>query len=996
MLSLISLKLPFEKINSFMPTGQFFAIVLLSLFFALIAVSNPVHAQAWRAGKIIDDYTFANTSTMSSAQIQTFLNSKVSSCDTNGQQNSEFGGPDLNKDGRVQRWEWGKANYNQTTFPCLKDYTQGGKKASQIIYDVAQKYQINPQVLIVLLQKEQGLITDTWPLNIQYRSATGYGCPDTAPCDSQYYGLTNQLDWAAKMFRAILNASPSWYTPYVLGNNTIRFNPDASCGSSVVNIENRATQALYNYTPYQPNSATIAAPMGATVSCGAYGNINFLRYFNAWFGVTYNLGYATTWTGQSSHPTLNPGQSFTGFVTYRNSGSVAWYDNNSNPVRIATDEPINRASDFALNDTWGGDKNRLSLLFDTVYDKDGNEYSSNPHVVKPGESVKFSYTITVPENYPAGTYKEFFKPIAEGSKSTILTSPSKAWINITVNTARKSQYVSQSSNLTLRGGEQKSSYIDFKNTSNFTWYDNITAGKNGGTPVRLASVNSSANTNQSSQLGDSAWGTDRNRPSGVFSAVFNKSGQQYASNPHAVAPGETARFSFTMTAPGNASPASVRTYFAPVIDGGAGIIPVTNSLGSPISVWTDTSIIAGSALRPQQDSINLTINPRTQSSINYQFKNTGSTTLSQANTTLNIVSGSASALKDTSWPSDSIIGRLNQTQVAPGEIATFTAIFNAPSTKSSSTFSVSPYVSDSQIGLGDIKTSISTPNPIYSATYAGQSSYPTINQGSSTRSVLLYRNSGNTPWYDVTSVPSGAQPTVLATTNAINRKSVFSAGFATNNRASIEFSAVYKADGSPASNQHIVQPGEIAEFTFNLAASQRVKPGVYREFFQPIVEGGNPWNMGGVAWTNVTVKKATFSASWVKQSNYPTVTKGASAQVDFYYKNTGTAVWYDATAVPQGLNPITFATVNPINRSSMFLPSNRPNVVFSAVYEADGTTLAVDQHTALPGQVVQFSFTLNAPASLQPSIYREHFQPILEGGSTWNIGTLSWTDITVN
>ncbi len=23
----------------------------------------------------------------------------------------------------------------------------------------------------------------------QYRSATGYGCPDTAPCDSKYYGL---------------------------------------------------------------------------------------------------------------------------------------------------------------------------------------------------------------------------------------------------------------------------------------------------------------------------------------------------------------------------------------------------------------------------------------------------------------------------------------------------------------------------------------------------------------------------------------------------------------------------------------------------------------------------------------------------------------------------------------------------------------------------------------------------------------------------------------
>lgn len=79
-------------------------------------------------------------------------------------------------------------------------YSEGGRSAAQIIYDAAQQHQINPQVLIVLLQKEQGLVTDTWPLNIQYRSATGYGCPDTAACDSQYYGLTNQLNWAAKMF----------------------------------------------------------------------------------------------------------------------------------------------------------------------------------------------------------------------------------------------------------------------------------------------------------------------------------------------------------------------------------------------------------------------------------------------------------------------------------------------------------------------------------------------------------------------------------------------------------------------------------------------------------------------------------------------------------------------------------------------------------------------------------------------------------------------------
>lgn len=251
-------------------------LVALSLLINSFAFALPASADGFNAGKIIDDSVFTNQSSMSVAQIQNFLNSKVPNCDTYGTQQSEYGGG--------TRAQWAQAKYGQNTFTCLKDYSEGGRSAAQIIYDVSQSFSINPQVMIVLLQKEQGLVTDTWPLNIQYRSATGYGCPDTAPCDAQYYGLTNQLTWAARMFRAIMNASPTWYTPYILGNNYIQYNPTASCGGSNVTIQNRATQALYNYTPYQPNPAALAAPMGATVNCGAYGNLNFYRYFTQWFG----------------------------------------------------------------------------------------------------------------------------------------------------------------------------------------------------------------------------------------------------------------------------------------------------------------------------------------------------------------------------------------------------------------------------------------------------------------------------------------------------------------------------------------------------------------------------------------------------------------------------------------------------------------------------------------------------------------------------------------
>lgn len=262
--------------------------ISLSTFLALVIVggailfiskpTNAISATSFNAGKIIDDSIFTNSTSMDPGQIQNFLNSKVPVCDTYGTKTSEFGGG--------TRAQWAAANGYYPPFTCLKDASENGKSSAQIIYDVAQQFQINPQVLIVLLQKEQGLVTDTWPTSNQYRTATGYGCPDTAACDSQYFGLTNQLTWSARMFRAIMNASSTWYTPYVLGNNYIRWSPTASCGGSTVYIQNRATQALYNYTPYQPNQAALNAGYGKGDACSAYGNRNFYLYFSDWFGST--------------------------------------------------------------------------------------------------------------------------------------------------------------------------------------------------------------------------------------------------------------------------------------------------------------------------------------------------------------------------------------------------------------------------------------------------------------------------------------------------------------------------------------------------------------------------------------------------------------------------------------------------------------------------------------------------------------------------------------
>ena len=222
----------------------------------------------FQAGNIITDYVMSDYSSMSEAQIQAFLKSKNPCNDTNISKASYYS----------------SHNYHIENghFVCMADEKFNGESAAHIIWQAAQDYRINPKVLIVLLEKEQGLVTDTWPnSDLQYRSATGYGCPDTAACDSQYYGFKNQVRNAAELYRYILDHGSRYYP---VGNNYIKYNPDGNCGGSTVNIQNRATSALYQYTPYQPNAAVLNANPGTVVHCGAHGNSNFYYYYTRWFG----------------------------------------------------------------------------------------------------------------------------------------------------------------------------------------------------------------------------------------------------------------------------------------------------------------------------------------------------------------------------------------------------------------------------------------------------------------------------------------------------------------------------------------------------------------------------------------------------------------------------------------------------------------------------------------------------------------------------------------
>ncbi|HMI09804.1 MAG TPA: hypothetical protein VK497_05420 [Candidatus Saccharimonadales bacterium] len=259
-------------------------------------------ARNFNAGRIIDDGIFTNSDAMSVGTIQNFLNSKVPACDTWGGKTSELGGG--------TRAQWLASHGYSTPVTCLRDYYEnpangqsnygtsvpaGGISAAQIIYNYSKQFNINPQTIIVTLQKENGMVTDEWPTPKQFREAMGFGCPDnTAPgapaCDPSYGSFSAQIYQAARHFRGYIDKPAGWFVPFTTGVNSIAYSPAASCGRSNVNIENRSTVALYSYTPYRPNQAALNAQYGGGDSCSAHGNRNFYLYFTDWFGSTIMNG----------------------------------------------------------------------------------------------------------------------------------------------------------------------------------------------------------------------------------------------------------------------------------------------------------------------------------------------------------------------------------------------------------------------------------------------------------------------------------------------------------------------------------------------------------------------------------------------------------------------------------------------------------------------------------------------------------------------------------
>lgn len=222
------------------------------------------------ATHLIDDDVFYDSTAMSSEEVAAFIDQVNDGCvpGTDGTDclaDATFDTSDI-----------------EPTTACPGGYAGAqGETAAAVISQVATTCDINPQVILALLQKEQGLLTASGSTlsAVDYRSATGYGCPDNATCDAAYDGFFNQVYGAAAQFQRY-RLEPDAYQVVVGQSTQLAYSPLLTCGSAVITVDNQATAGLYDYTPYQPNSA---ARQGGD-ECTSWGNWSFYGYFRTWFG----------------------------------------------------------------------------------------------------------------------------------------------------------------------------------------------------------------------------------------------------------------------------------------------------------------------------------------------------------------------------------------------------------------------------------------------------------------------------------------------------------------------------------------------------------------------------------------------------------------------------------------------------------------------------------------------------------------------------------------
>ncbi len=258
-------------------TLKFISFLILASFPLAVFAQTP--DPAFNPNKLIDDKVFADTETFGGAGgVQKFLETK----------NSVLANTSL--DFLVKLKEPQSAQLKQ----ALEDPQPNLgrlRTAAELIWDASRQSGINPQVILVTLNKEQGLITSAGnylPDKLQKAldRAMGFDCPDAAGCGNLfpgfYYQLFGNIDSGNNRY---LGATKSLMKSYLTsGGRGPAVNGRTSHTGDIITLDN----TLGGYESILPQQ-TITLTNNATASLYRYtphvfnGNYNFWRFFLAWF-----------------------------------------------------------------------------------------------------------------------------------------------------------------------------------------------------------------------------------------------------------------------------------------------------------------------------------------------------------------------------------------------------------------------------------------------------------------------------------------------------------------------------------------------------------------------------------------------------------------------------------------------------------------------------------------------------------------------------------------
>jgi hypothetical protein len=667
-----------------------FSPLLMLLVGFVILHSAPAHASSFDENNLMDDVVFTNANSMNAAQINAWINANFpSSCIST---NNGFSAPD------------------PTGYSPSGGFTYGGNvSAGQVIYDAAQAYGLNPEVLLATMQKEQSLVSGGGGCTtLGYAGAMGYGCPDggtqynysgvdlysingnevtsingTCVHSVAQVGFSQQVIHAAWLLmfgeeRSEGNTtwdvqktnSPesgdvwdnsddpqscyggpmtagTWST--CPGSSPVYYDGSYTIDGTSIQITNGATAALYWYTPHFS------------------GNQNFDNIFQSWFGQIYGVyswsvanQYAftdQTMTTPVDLTNLNEGEKvYVGFQAL-NTGDTTWYNNGNNPVHAGAADPNDRDSafcDMTDSPSWLSCNRPAAMTESTV---------------APGQVGTFNFWYVAP-NQP-GTYNEHFNLVAEGLSwmndpglyfHTIVQPPTYSWA-LTNQYAYTDQTMTTPVNLaTLLPGQAV--YIGFqaRNTGNVTW------SSSGSNPVHAGASSPNDRNSAFCDMTDSPSWLSCNRPA--------------AMSPSSVAPGQVATFNFWYKAPNQ--PGTYHEYFNPVVEG----ITWMNNPGmnfytvvSPaIYSWSMVNQYAytNQSMTTPVDLTNLSVGQAVY--IGFQAKNTGNVSWSSSGSnpvhagTSNPndrVSSFCDLTDSPSWLSCNRPAAMSPSSVAPGQVATF-------------------------------------------------------------------------------------------------------------------------------------------------------------------------------------------------------------------------------------------------------------------------------------------------------------------------------------